>query len=106
MDYQQRLIWIDSLKGWLMVLVVIGHAIQSVLKDACYDNSVWNFIYSFHIPAFVALSGWLMYKKKVNCESVHGEYFKLIKRRFFQLMIPYFLWSIIKLSFSGCFTIK
>ncbi|WP_028911863.1 acyltransferase family protein [Prevotella sp. MA2016] len=72
MDYQHRLIWIDSSKGWLMVLVVIGHAIQSVLKDGCYDNQVWNVIYSFHMPAFVALSGWLMYKKNVYGEPVWG----------------------------------
>ena len=25
---QPRLIWADSLKGWLMLLVILGHAIQ------------------------------------------------------------------------------
>ena len=31
MSDKKRLIWIDSLKGWLMMLVVLGHAIQSSL---------------------------------------------------------------------------
>ena len=35
---KQRLIWADSLKGWLMVLVIIGHAIQCILKEGCNDN--------------------------------------------------------------------
>lgn len=57
-----RKIWADSLKGLLMLLVVIGHAIQSLIRDDCYDNHLWNIIYSFHMPAFMALSGWLLFK--------------------------------------------
>ena len=57
-----RLIWVDSLKGWLMLLVILGHAIQSALSKDCYDNHLWNLIYSFHMPAFMAVSGWLAYR--------------------------------------------
>lgn len=53
MSDKKRLIWIDSLKGWLMILVVLGHAIQSSLGDACFQNHLWNLIYSFHMPAFM-----------------------------------------------------
>lgn len=66
MGVQKRLIWADSLKGWLMVLVIIGHAIQVALQDACFDNHVWNIIYSFHMPAFMAISGWLVFAKKIR----------------------------------------
>ena len=45
MSDKKRLIWIDSLKGWLMILVVLGHAIQSSLGDACFQNHLWNIIY-------------------------------------------------------------
>ena len=61
MSDKKRLIWIDSLKGWLMILVVLGHAIQSSLGDACFQNHLWNIIYSFHMPAFMAISGWFAY---------------------------------------------
>ena len=57
-----RLIWADSLKGLLMLLVIIGHAIQSTEKGACEYNHAWNHIYSFHMPAFMAISGWLAYR--------------------------------------------
>lgn len=58
----KRLIWADSLKGVLIILVVLGHAIQETLKDGCFDNHLWNCIYSFHMPAFMAVSGFLSYR--------------------------------------------
>ena len=58
----KRLIWADSLKGILIILVVLGHAIQYTLKDGCYTNHMWNIIYSFHMHAFMAVSGYLAYR--------------------------------------------
>lgn len=51
---KQRLIWADSLKGWLMILVILGHAIQTIMLEDCNNDHVWNIIYSFHMPAFMA----------------------------------------------------
>lgn len=93
MSDKKRLIWIDSLKGWLMILVVLGHAIQSSLGDACFQNHLWNLIYSFHMPAFMAISGWFAFSntsKNINVGS-------LCKRRFNQLMVPYLSWSLLRL---------
>lgn len=58
----KRLLWADSLKGILIVLVVLGHAMQETLKAGCFENHVWNYIYSFHMPAFMAVSGFLNYR--------------------------------------------
>lgn len=58
----KRLIWADSLKGALIILVVIGHAIQAKLGNGCFNNHAWNYIYSFHMAAFMAVSGWLSYR--------------------------------------------
>ncbi len=49
-----RLIWTDSLKGWLFIFIVLGHAIQYTLRDSYNDNH-----YSFHMPAFMAISDYL-----------------------------------------------
>lgn len=58
MSDKKRLIWIDSLKGWLMILVVLGHAIQSSLGDACFQNHLWNLIYSFICqPSWLSVAG-------------------------------------------------
>lgn len=52
---KERLIWLDSLKGSLILIVILGHAIQYCLsKGACENNYWWNLIYSFHMPAFMA----------------------------------------------------
>ncbi|NBK97190.1 MAG: hypothetical protein EOM50_04120 [Erysipelotrichia bacterium] len=76
---KERLIWADSLKGWLMILVIIGHAIQNILGEGCNSNHIWNLIYSFHMPAFMAVSGWMCYRSnrnKVQCLTI-------CKRRFY-----------------------
>lgn len=62
MSLNPRLFWADSLKGWLMLLVILGHAIQTVIPEACYQNHIWNLIYSFHMPAFMAVSGYFAYR--------------------------------------------
>ncbi len=69
------MIWADSLKGWLMILVIIGHAIQTVVGGECNENHLWNIIYSFHMPAFMAVSGWFAYHMPQyisNCQGVIG----------------------------------
>lgn len=96
-----RIIWVDSLKGWLMLLVIIGHAIQSVLGDDCNNNHLWNLIYSFHMPAFMAVSGWLMFRPNLQNNDA-----KVIWRRFQQLMIPYFVWSLISYLTYGEYTVE
>ena len=60
---KERLIWLDSLKGLLILIVVIGHAIlYCLLEGACENNYWWNLIYSFHMPAFMAASGFVNYR--------------------------------------------
>lgn len=99
---RQRFIWADSLKGWLMLLVIIGHAIQGVLGNACNANHVWNLIYSFHMPAFMAVSGYLSSKSSIT--SGGGRF--VLLRRFRQLMIPYLVWSLIQFVQNGAYTLE
>ena len=94
---KERLLWADSLKGLLMLLVIIGHAIQVVLKGDCFNNHIWNLIYSFHMPAFVAISGWFSYREKRKKSS----YLKSCIRRAHQLLIPYICWSLISCVLGG-----
>lgn len=96
-----RLIWADSLKGWLMLLVILGHAIQKCLGAYCNDNHIWNLIYSFHMPAFMAVSGWLAYKN-VNVPSL----LLVFLRRCSQLLIPYFVWTVVSFIMKGEYTIQ
>ena len=61
----QRLGWIDRSKGIGIFLVILGHA------SLPYEVS--KFIFSFHIPLFFFLSGYLFYPTK------HPFFFRFVK---------------------------
>ena len=100
---RKRLIWADSLKGWLIALVVLGHAIQATMGDACETNHLWNAIYSFHMSAFMAVSGFLAFRP---CEILRASSYKaMLARRFMQLMIPFLLWTVISVLINSSFSL-
>lgn len=53
-----RVLWIDSLKGFLIFLVVLGHVVQSMIDSNMFPSnkdglvSLFEWIYSFHMPLF------------------------------------------------------
>lgn len=89
----KRLVWADCLKAFLIMIVVLDHAIQYAEKDACFYNHFWNITSSFYLPAFMAVSGWLSYREEKKKISI----IQLLSRRFQQLLIPFFIWAILKL---------
>ena len=77
-----RNLYFDILKGIAIILVVVGHAGYNS------ETVLWHFIYSFHMPLFMIISGWFFYysfKKRTPIE--------IIKRRFTQLIIPTLFFS-------------
>ena len=72
----KRLVWADALKGILIIIVVLGHSIQATMikMDMSYTHDyLWNLIYSFHMPAFMAISGFVSYRfKTVGAASGGG----------------------------------
>lgn len=89
MEPHVRVLWIDALRGILILLVVLGHCIQVALGSGCEDSPIYRIICSFHMPAFFAVSGYLGYHHH------HRDRWYVIKRRFSQLMVPFFIWSLI-----------
>lgn len=80
--------FVDILKGIAIVLVVIGHSISAV-DSLC---PFFNFIYSFHMPLFFFLSGYV--EEKGRSKYAHKKYAMLLKRGK-SLLIPYIAWTII-----------
>ena len=76
-----RILWVDIAKGIGILLVLIGHVSQ--------NSYISSFIYSFHIPLFFIISGYL-YKNKKN----------YIRNKTTTILIPYLFFSII--SFIYC----
>ncbi|MDE5968902.1 MAG: acyltransferase family protein [Muribaculaceae bacterium] len=56
---RNRVVWLDILKCMAIFLVLWGHSIQYLRSDSPFDDPVFRFIYSFHMPLFMALSGFL-----------------------------------------------
>lgn len=90
--YSNRVLWIDAARGLAIFLVILGHTVQfgSQGKFDFFSNPLFIFIYSFHMPLFVFLSGFV---------SAHGIYASdqkhFLRRRFEQLMIPMINWSLV-----------
>lgn len=56
---------LDSIKGLLIILVILGHVIGTCgAGELCED--VWQIIYLFHMPLFIIISGLLTSLKKDN----------------------------------------
>lgn len=72
----ERIIWIDYLKGICIILMIVGH---------CFEMTTFLkiFIYSFHMPLFIILTGYNI-KKSSNEFDVLSS----IKKDFLHLIIP------------------
>ena len=49
---------IDSLKGLLIILVILGHFITSMNNVNIVNHAVMGMIYIFHMPLFILISGY------------------------------------------------
>ena len=78
----ERLSWLDVLKGIGIILVVIGHV---------YSNrTVFNWLYSFHMPLFFLAAGWGYKEKSVLTD---------INRRIQTIVVPYFSFGLLVLLY-------
>ena len=55
----------DTLKGWLILSVVFGHFFSHDATHSVPSEAIANFIYSFHMPLFVFISGYFSSNQKV-----------------------------------------
>lgn len=78
-----RLHWVDWAKVFGLYLVVLGHSLDG-------DDLVRQWLYSFHIPLFFIISGYL--DKPVTTSL---DLKKVVSRLFRRLLIPYFIFGII-----------
>jgi fucose 4-O-acetylase-like acetyltransferase len=85
--------FIDYLKGVLIVIVCIGHAIQfGMYKNADFwEDPVFKGIYMFHMPLFMALAGFLSYFGI----STAGSLLQYVKKRTVSYLLPIAAWAVI-----------
>lgn len=85
---------IDALRGLAIILVVVGHGVQYSIGHGFAQSPVFRAIYSFHMPLFFAISGYL-FKYPVSLREALGR----IRARVFSLLVPYFSWTLL---WYGC----
>jgi len=83
---QTRSAAFDNLKGLLIFLVVLGHLLEPQTGGAV--NFLYLTIYSFHMPAFIFLSGWFSRKGT-------------LRRAITGVLLPYLVFQAVYLLYAG-----
>ncbi|MDV3123247.1 acyltransferase family protein [Segatella copri] len=81
--------YLDAVKAIAIILTVLGHCIQWILGDTFGEDGLELFIYSFHMPLFMIISGYFFQS------ALRRDFKDLVSRKFFQLLIPAFCWTLI-----------
>lgn len=92
----KRNLYLDIVKGFAIIAVILGHSIQYgngveyLDNESFFDNIVFQFIYSFHMPLFMLISGYLFYYS-VEKKSIS----EITKVKCRSLLLPIFSFAII-----------
>lgn len=79
---KERVAYLDNARYWVMLLVVIGHSLtELVVMDSA--RGVYTWIYLFHMPFFVLISGY-------TARHYVGD-FRQIRRIVSTLIVPYLI---------------
>ena len=85
----------DVLKGFGAVLVVLGHCIQlSYGNNAFFEDRLYQFIYSFHMPLFMVISGYYAWNSVRRAATVQDRW-RMIRRKCVYLAVPNVAWKLI-----------
>ena len=94
MEKKQYYEKLDLVRGIAIFLVILGHCIQcgsgSAFNQAqlFFDDPVFRFIYSFHMPLFMILSGFL-YGRNASGRP----FWQTLKNRSLRLLLPIAVWE-------------
>lgn len=89
-----RVTWVDTAKGYGIILVVLAHAVRGLISsDIMTWTSVTRFvdawIYAFHMPLFFFLAGLFLFR------SVEKPWGTFVSDKFRTIAYPYFVWSVL-----------
>ena len=91
---------ISIYKGMAMILVVLGHAMTPTIRATNTPYQVaWDVIYSFHMFAFFAVSGWLFEK---SIQKYLQNRNRFIKNKFRHLIQPYIVLTCLEYGLIWC----
>ena len=85
---KHRILYIDILKLFTIYLVIWGHAIMH-FQPNYGDSTIFQLIYSFHMPLFMMLSGYFA------VSSMELDVKTFFVKKFRQLLLPCISWGIV-----------
>lgn len=100
---KERNLYIDIIKAVSIILVIVGHCIQYgsgiefLQGQLFFENPIFIFIYSFHMPLFMLISGYLF-----ACSLENKRWDEVLLIKFKQLIIPLACWSVFSLCMDVC----
>lgn len=67
----KKINWLLILQAWAMLWVVIGHAFLGKHNEGPeWETMLCNIAYSFHMPLFMLVSGWLFYLTRLSVDEL------------------------------------
>ena len=100
-----KIVWLSILQGWSMLLVVIGHVtlnngLELSINIDIVAMEIQYIIYSFHMPLFMLISGFLYWYTQIRKEKPYKE---TILSKLKRLGIPYLFFSMATLFLKFLF---
>ncbi len=89
--------WLDTLRGFAIILVVLGHIANGNLKAGTWGKDdpllfcIYNFTYAFHMPLMFVLSGYAF--SMAYAGKKHPDY-NGIKKQILNFLWNYLVWSV------------
>ena len=95
---KERINSILILQGWAMLWVIIGHApLDSASGNPTLVQWLYDIAYSFHMPLFVFVSGYLFQLTRIARNTPYGD---MMCEKLTRLGIPYTVFTIIAMAFK------
>lgn len=88
MKQNKSLKFISFLQTLAIILVVTGHSLHEYPENNGFSTLVYHLIYSFHMPLFIFISGYLFRYTQTNKETPQP-YSTFFKKKFQRLIVPY-----------------
>jgi len=87
----QRISWVDNAKALGIIAVFYGHIVEKIFWTYAIPEAGLQFklIYSFHMPLFFILSGYLIK------ETQRRKFSNFMKNKFMTRIVPYFFFNIL-----------
>lgn len=97
----KRTDWVDRAKGMGILLVVLGHAcVPSLVSISQVLEKIYLFIYTFHMPVFMYLSGYTFFHF-----SKKQSFVNFAIKKFKSLICPYAIYVLAMYLFFWCISL-